>query len=131
MTTFAAWRSFARAFLRRREMERDMESELQFHIEARADHLVTLGLDHAAATRQARREFGDPLRWKEQGREARGLRLIDEARADVRYAVRWLRRSPTFAAAVVFSTLARTLPLSRDHLKVGFPDALGSWISTR
>jgi predicted permease len=84
-------------------MERDMESELQFHIEARADHLVTLGLDHAAATRQARREFGDPLRWKEQGREARGLRLIDEARADVRYAVRWLRRSPTFAAAVVFS----------------------------
>lgn len=103
MTTFGAWRSFARAFLRRREMERDMEAELQFHVEARADHLVALGLDCAAATRQARREFGDPLRWKEQGREARGLRLVDEARADVRYAVRWLRRSPAFAAAVVFS----------------------------
>jgi len=103
MTTFAAWRSFARALLRRGDMERDMEAELQFHVEARADHLVALGLDRAAATRQARKEFGDPLRWKEQGREARGLRLVDEARADARYAVRWLRRSPAFAAAVVFS----------------------------
>ena len=83
MTTLASWRSFARALLRRGRMERDMDSELEFHIEARTDHLVTMGLDRAAASRQARRELGDPLRWKEQGREARGLRLVDNVRADV------------------------------------------------
>src|SRR5262245_2628636 len=84
-------------------MERDMDSELQFHVEARTDHLVAMGLDRAAAARRARLELGDPLRWKEQGREARGLRLIDQLRADVGYGVRWLRRSPAFAATAVFS----------------------------
>jgi putative ABC transport system permease protein len=103
VTTLAAWRSFARALLRRREMERDMDSELEFHIEARTDHLVAMGLDRAAASRQARLELGDPLRWKEQGREARGLRLVDNIRADIRYGARWLRRSPGFATAAVFS----------------------------
>jgi len=43
-----------------------MDSELEFHIAARTDHLVAMGLDRAAASRQARRELGDPLRWKEQ-----------------------------------------------------------------
>jgi predicted permease len=89
--------------LRRREMERDMDSELEFHIEARTDHLVAMGLDRAAASRQARLELGDPLRWKEQGREARGLRLVDNIRADIGYGARWLRRSPGFATAAVFS----------------------------
>src|SRR5262245_25452135 len=84
-------------------MERDMDSELQFHVEARTDHLVAMGLDRATAARRARLELGDPLRWKEQGREARGLRLIDQLRADVRYGLRWLRRSPAFAATTVFS----------------------------
>src|SRR5262245_34747902 len=84
-------------------MERDMDSELQFHVEARTDHLIAMGLDRATAIRQARRELGDPLRWKEQGREARGLRFVDELGADLRYGARWLRRSPAFAAAVVLS----------------------------
>ena len=103
MTIPASWRSFARALLRRHEMECDMDSELEFHIAARTDHLVAMGLDRAAASRQARRELGDPLRWKEQGREARGLRVVDNVRADIRYGARWLRRSPGFAVAAVFS----------------------------
>jgi len=100
---FAPWRSFARAVVRRREMEYDMDVELQFHVDARTDHLVTMGLERAAAARRARLELGDPLRWKEQGREARGLRVVDQLRADVGYGVRWLRRSPAFAATAVLS----------------------------
>jgi predicted permease len=103
VTTLAPWRSFARALLRRAEMEHDMDAELQSHVEARADHLVATGLDRAAALRQARLELGDPLRWKEQGREARGLRLVDQVQTDVRYGARWLRRSPAFATAAVCS----------------------------
>ena len=80
-----------------------MDSELQFHVDARADDLVAAGLSRATAVRQAQREFGDPLRWKEQGREALGLRIVDQLRADVRYGLRWLRRSPAFAAAAVLS----------------------------
>ena len=101
--SFGMLRSFLRASIGRAGIERDMDSELQFHLDARADDLVAAGLDRPAATRRARQELGDPLRWKEQGREARGLRLIDQLGADLRYGLRWLRRSPMFATAAVVS----------------------------
>jgi predicted permease len=100
---FAKVRSFARAVLGRAHMERDMDTELRFHLDARTEDLVASGLDKRAAHEQARRELGDVLRWKEEGREARGLRLVDQLGADMRYGVRWLARSPAFAAAAVLS----------------------------
>jgi putative ABC transport system permease protein len=103
MTFLAKWRSFARAAIGRSRFEREMTEELQAHLEARVDDLVAHGVSAGDAQRRARQEFGDPLRWKEQGREARGLRLLDELRADVTYGVRWLRRSPGFAAAAILS----------------------------
>jgi predicted permease len=84
-------------------MEGEMDSELQFHLNARIDDLVAGGADLEAARRRARQELGDVLRWKEQGREARGLRLVDQLGADLRYGVRGLRRSPAFATAAVVS----------------------------
>ena len=98
MTSFANLRSFVRSLMGRRRMEREMDAELEFHLAARVDDLLAGGLDRRTAEDRARREFGDALRWKEEGREARGLRLIDQLRADVRYGVRWLCRSPSFAS---------------------------------
>jgi len=53
-------------------------------------------MSRAAAERRARDEFGDTLRWKEEGREARGLRLVDELRQDTAYGLRQMRRAPGF-----------------------------------
>src|SRR5213594_682957 len=103
MSLIARLRSFLGAVAARRRLERDMNAELRFHLDARADDLVAGGLSRPDAERRARDEFGDPLRWKEDGREARGLRLLDEVRADVKYGLRWLRRSPGFATAAVLS----------------------------
>ena len=61
------------------------------------------GLSAAEADRRARLELGDPVRWQEEAREARGLRLLDELRADVGYGLRWLRRSPGFAVSALLS----------------------------
>jgi predicted permease len=99
----ARLRSLARALLLRRRLERDMDAELELHLEARADDLVAAGLDRATALRRAREELGDPLRWKEQGREARGLGLFDRVATDVRYGLRSLRRTPGFALAAILS----------------------------
>ena len=128
----AALRSFGRALLRRSRMEREMDDEMQFHLEARVEDLVARGLPPGDAVHRARHEFGDVIRWKEQGREAHGLRAVDELRADLRYAVRMLRRRPISSAsaivtlaigiglnAAVFSivdwVLLRPLPFPSSH----------------
>lgn len=82
-----------------------MDQEWQFHLDQRTAALVAAGMPRAEAERRARLEFGDPLRWKEQGREARGLRWIHETSSDVQSALRQIRRAPGFAA-VAIATLA-------------------------
>jgi predicted permease len=105
----AAFRSLARvlrtlrAAVTERRLDRDMDDEWRFHLEARTDDLVKTGLDREAAERRAREEFGAMLRWKEQGREARGLRFLGQLTTDARYGLRWLRRSPALATAAILS----------------------------
>ena len=103
MTLLARLRSFMAALVRGRNIERDMEDEWRFHVEARADALAAEGVPRDQAMRQARSEFGDPLRWKEGGREARGLLWLYDVGGDVRYGLRQLRRAPLFAATAVIT----------------------------
>lgn len=103
MTVLARVRSFLSALLRRRRLEREMEQEWQTHLETRVEALRRSGMSRTEAGRRARIEFGDPLRWKEQGREARGLGWIQDLGADVRYALRQMRRAPAFTLVAVFT----------------------------
>jgi len=80
-----------------------MNAELRFHIEARATDLVANGLERPDALRRARLEFGAVEKYKEEIRGARGLRLIDELRADLLYGLRSFRRSPAFAIVATVS----------------------------
>ncbi len=106
MSTFIVrLRSFVRALAGRQRLDRDMDDEWTFHLEQRAAALAAAGMSQADADRQARLEFGDRLRWKEQGREARGLGWLHDVGADARYALRQMRRTPSFAVVAV-ATLA-------------------------
>jgi hypothetical protein len=51
-------------------------------------------MSHSEAARRARLEFGSPDKHAEACRESRGLRLVDELAADLRYGLRQLRRAP-------------------------------------
>src|SRR5256885_7524861 len=90
-----------RGFLRRRQLDRDLEDELQFHLEMKAMRNREAGMTPQEALAAARRQFGNPLRWKESIREMWSLGLLESVIQDLRYATRSLLRTPGFAAAAV------------------------------
>src|SRR5438876_6576238 len=97
--------SFSRAALGRSAFERDMDDELRFHVESRTADLIRRGLSPGEAARRARVEFGSVEKHKEESRASFGLRLLDEALGDARYALRTFARTRTFTATAV-ATLA-------------------------
>jgi putative ABC transport system permease protein len=100
---FTRLASIVADIVRRPKVEDDLNEEFRFHIQARADDLVRHGLARPEAERRARLEFGAAEARKEDCREARGLRVVDELVGNLRYALRSLRHTPGVTAAAVVS----------------------------
>jgi predicted permease len=99
----AQLRSWMRALLRRDRLEAEMDEELCCHVEQRTADLVKAGVDAETAARRARVELGPALKHKEGMRASLGLKAWDELRADFRYGVRILIKSPGFTGIATLS----------------------------
>jgi predicted permease len=90
---------------RRREIEAQLNAELQFHLDQYASDLIAEGHDPEDARRLARIALGGPEQVKEECRDARGTRWLEDLLRDFRFAVRTLWQRPGFAV-VALMTLA-------------------------
>ena len=99
----ARLRSFTRLLFRRTQWERDLRDEFECHLEERADALEQAGLAREDARRRARIEFRRMETAKEECREARGARWIDEISRNLTCAGRSIKQNPGFSSVAVIS----------------------------
>lgn len=89
------------ALFRKPRMDRELQGEIQAHIEMAERDAIAAGMSQEEARRAARREFGGIERMKEEHREQRSVRWVENLWRDVRYGMASLARDPGFAAITV------------------------------
>ena len=130
--------------LRRSRLDRDLDRELRFHLDAAvADHMRA-GQSRDEAMRRASIELGGLSQVRESVRDERGTRWLEEFVSDARFALRGVARAPALNAAligilalgiggntaiwsVVDALMVRSLPIERPEelravLRTGISD---------
>jgi putative ABC transport system permease protein len=92
-------------FLRKSKLEKQLDSELRFHVEQQTAENIAAGVNPDEARRSALAQFGGLEYVKEETRDARGTHFIETLLQDVRFAFRILRKTP-FITAIALLSLA-------------------------
>src|SRR6185503_19282296 len=90
-----------RGLFQRAKLENQLDEEVRFHLEMQAEDNQRAGLNPADARFAALRSFGGVEPMKEHYRDQRTLAWVETTAQDIRYAVRSLRKNPTYAATSI------------------------------
>src|SRR5579871_5046299 len=84
-------------------LDRELDAEMQFHIEARVNELIAAGLPREDAEREVRRRFGNQLVLRESSHDVKLFAWLESVLQDVRFGLRMLRKNAVVSAAAVLS----------------------------
>jgi putative ABC transport system permease protein len=100
-----AWLHRLSNLVGRRDLNPEIDEELQFHVDARIRDNIASGMTEDEARRDALQRFGSRAGLREQTRDADVVVTLETMKQDVAFAVRSLRKRPAFTA-VALLTLA-------------------------
>jgi len=95
--------SWWNALFRKRELDAQLNSEVRFHIDELTDANIAAGMPPQEARRRAMLEFGGGEQIKEELRDVHRVYFVESAVANLKSAFRFLRKSPSFSAAVILT----------------------------
>src|SRR5262249_54763648 len=93
------------ALRRKSELDRELEDELQFHLARETAQNLHSGMSPEVARYASMRSFGGIEQAKEECRDARGVRLIEDLSRDISYGTRslWKNRGFTLVAVLTLA----------------------------
>ena len=89
------------ALFRRRKLDHELDNEISSHLELAELDAIASGLTPEQARHASRRNFGQIEPLKENHRDERSVRWIENLFRDFRYGVSALARDPGFAAITI------------------------------
>ena len=102
-----SWLSRFVSVIRSDRLNRDLDDEMRFHLDARTEEYTRAGLSTEEARARARRQFGSPALLRDASRDIKLLPRLESILRDVSFATRlWRRNKLVTGAALVSLSLA-------------------------
>lgn len=103
MSRLRVFLSRLRGLIQGRRLDRDLQRQINAHLEEATEDYIQQGLSHEEARGAALRSFGGVAQAQEVHRDMRSFAWLEDARRDIRYAFRALHRTPGFAAVAILT----------------------------